>query len=234
VPYGALHYLPFHLLHDGERYLIEQHEVVILPAASMLAQRSPKCKAGALVLAHSGNGRLPQTLVEAEVVQHALGGHVLREHDARRTALDAPPCQVLHLAAHGEQRLDQPDLSYLALADGQLYADDLWQHDLSYELVTLSACETGRARVAPGDELIGLGQGLLYAGAGAVISSLWRVRDDAVVDVMDHLYRALREGVSKAAALQAAQRTVLARNPDLHPAFWGAWQLVGDAAPLRA
>jgi CHAT domain-containing protein len=49
----------------------------------------------------------------------------------------------------------------LALADGQLYADDLWQHDLSYELVTLSACETGRAHVVAGDELVGLGPGLL-------------------------------------------------------------------------
>ncbi len=233
VPYGALHYLPFHLLHNGATYVIEDHEVVILPAASMLGQRGPQRKGGALVLAHSGTGHLPQTLVEAEVVQHALGGTVLREHDARRAALDAPPCQVLHIAVHGEQRLDQPDLSYLALADGQLYADDLWQHDLSYELVTLSACETGRARVAPGDELVGLGQGLLYAGAGAVISSLWRVRDDAVVDVMDHMYRALREGVSKAAALQAAQRAVIHHAPHLHPAFWGAFKLVGDAAPLR-
>src|SRR4029079_15523985 len=33
VPYGSLHYLPFHLLHTGSAYLIEQNEGVILPAA---------------------------------------------------------------------------------------------------------------------------------------------------------------------------------------------------------
>ena len=45
VPYGPLHYLPFHLLHDGSKYLIEKHEVVILPAASLVTRavipRSP-------------------------------------------------------------------------------------------------------------------------------------------------------------------------------------------------
>ena len=35
VPYGALHYLPFHLLYDGLTYLIERHEVVILPGAGL-------------------------------------------------------------------------------------------------------------------------------------------------------------------------------------------------------
>jgi CHAT domain-containing protein len=234
VPYGALHYLPFHLLHTGTTYLIEQHELVILPAAGLLPQRGPRREPGALVLAHSSDGQLPQTLVEAEVVHQLMGGHMLCEGSVCRPVLETPPRQVLHIAVHGEQRLDQPDLSYLHLADGQLYADDLWQHDLSYELVTLSACETGRARVAAGDELIGLGQGLLYAGAGAVISSLWRVRDDSVVQLMEHLYSALRSGVSKAAALRGAQQAVLTAEPRLHPALWGAFQLVGDARPLSA
>lgn len=232
VPYGALHFVPFHLLHNGNGYLLEQHEVVIMPAAGMVLQPAPRRAPSALVLAHSRGGHLPHTQVEAEVVQHLLGGHVLREHEARRAALQTAPCQVLHVAAHGEQRLDHPDLSYVQLADGQVYADDLWQHDLSYELVTLSGCETGRARVAPGDELFGLGQGLLYAGAGAVIGSLWRVRDDAALHVMEHLYRALSTGVGKAAALRTAQQTVLHDDPRLHPAFWGAFQLVGSAAPL--
>jgi CHAT domain-containing protein len=232
VPYGALHYLPFHLLHTGAAYLLEQHELVILPAAGLLPQRGPHRPAGALVLAHSSNGQLPQTVVEADLVHRLLGGQVLYEEAARRTVLEAPPRQVLHVAVHGEQRRDHPDLSYLNLADGHVYADDLWQHDLSYELVTLSACETGRARVAAGDELVGLGHGLLYAGAGAVISSLWRVRDDSVVQLMEHLYAALSHGVAKAAALRDAQRSLLAAEPWLHPAFWGAFQLVGDAAPL--
>jgi CHAT domain-containing protein len=234
VPYGALHYLPFHLLHDGATYLIERHEVVVLPAAGLATRRGPARGGAALALAHSWDGRLPQTLVEAQAVQRMFGGTILAEERACRTALQAQPTQILHIAAHGEHRLDQPDLSYIQLADGQMYTDDLLQHDLSYELVTLSACETGRANVAGGDELIGLGRGFLYAGAGALITSLWRVSDDATVALMQRIYDSLRAGASKAAAIRNAQLAVLVEEPELHPAFWGGFQLVGDAGPLSS
>ena len=106
------------------------------------------------------------------------------------------------------------------------------QQDLSYELVTLSACETGRAQVAADEELIGIGRGLLYAGAGALLLSMWQVADSSTVALMDKLYRALRQGKSKAASLREAQKFFLAESPELHPAFWGAFQLIGDAGPL--
>ncbi len=140
--------------------------------------------------------------------------------------------QILHVATHGQHRLDQPDLSFLQLADGQLYADDVLQHDLSYELVTLSACETGRARVMASDDLIGIGRSFLFAGAGALVSSLWHVGDQATLGLMERMYAALYAGASKSAALQQAQMSILAENRELHPAFWGAFQLVGNADPL--
>jgi tetratricopeptide (TPR) repeat protein len=232
VPYGSLHYLPFHLLHSGAAYLIEQYEIVILPAAGLITRPAPVRPVGALVLAHSWDGRLPQTQAEAQVVQELFGGAVYYDGTARRTALRAAPAQVLHIVAHGEHRLDQPELSYIQLADGQLYTDDLLQLDLSYELVTLSACETGRSSVVAGDELIGLGRGVLYAGAGALIVSLWRVADAMTVDLMEHMYRNLHAGASKAAALRTAQCDALRAAPRPHPAFWGAFQLIGDASPF--
>ncbi|NTV65199.1 MAG: CHAT domain-containing protein, partial [Oscillochloris sp.] len=50
--------------------------------------------------------------------------------------------------------------------------------------------------------------------------------------LMDQLYQSLSNGASKAAALRAAQRALLAQHPNLHPAFWGGFQLVGDPQPL--
>lgn len=183
-------------------------------------------------MSHSWGGRLPHTISEARTVQSLFGGVLYTEEAATRTVLQAEPSQILHIATHGQHRLDQPDLSFLELADGQLYADDLLQQDLSYELVTLSACETGRAKVAADEELIGIGRGLLYSGAGALILSQWQVADSATITLMERLYGALRDGKSKAAALRGAQQSILADNPNLHPAFWGAFQLIGDARPL--
>lgn len=232
VPYGPLHYLPFHLLCDGASYLIEEYEVVILPAAGLTTRHGPRRQPGAMVLAHSWDGRLPQTRVEAEKVHELFPGKLCSDQAAERSVLQSPPCQILHIAAHGHHRLDHPDLSFIELSDGQLYTDDLLQQDLSYELVTLSACETGRANVSGGDELIGLGRGFLYAGAGALVLSLWKVNDATTTQLMEEMYKALRDGASKAAALREAQKTLLAEGDRLHPAFWGAFQLVGDPSPL--
>jgi CHAT domain-containing protein/tetratricopeptide (TPR) repeat protein len=232
VPYGALHYIPFHLLHDDSSYVLESYEVVILPAAALVTRGVTARRGGALAIAHSWNGRLPQTNAEARIVQHTFGGTLRHEVTATRDVFATPPTKVLHIAAHGEHRLDQPDLSYIQLADGQLYTDDLLQHDLSYELVTLSACETGRAHIASGDELIGVGRGFLYAGAATLITSLWSVADDITIELMERLYSALARGESKVAALQHAQQAVITTHPQLHPAYWGAFQLVGNAEPL--
>ena len=48
---------------------------------------------------------------------------------------------------------------------------------LNCALVTLSACESGRGSIVAGDEQIGLPRAFLYAGARAVLHSLWRIDD---------------------------------------------------------
>ena len=232
VPYGALHALPFQLLYDGSKYLIERYEIVNLPASGLVTRKGPKRTPGALVLAHSREGWLPYIYPEAEFVHQLFGGELSLDNAVRRSVLQRIPTQILHIAAHGEYRLDQPDLSYIQLADGQLYTDDVLQQDLSYELVTLSACETGRANVAANEELIGLGRGFLYAGAGALILSLWSVADQSTTNLMQRMYTALSKGESKSASLRQAQTSILAENRNLHPAYWGAFQLIGDDSAL--
>lgn len=232
VPYGTWHLFPFHLLYAGQKFLFEQFELSGLPAASLRTLAAPRRTPGALVLSHSAGGRLPHTHAEAEMVQKQWGGQWLDEAAATRAAFGQPPVQILHVAAHGHYRPDQPALSFLELADGQLYADDLFQHDLSYELVTLSACETGRVNVQGHDELIGLGRGFLFAGVGALLQSLWQVPDDTTVALMQAFYRELQSGAAKPAALQQAQRQQLAATGPAGLTEWGAFQLIGNPAPL--
>jgi CHAT domain-containing protein len=177
---------------------------------------------------------LPQTHEEAKFVHGLFGGQLSIDEAVKRSVLQNVPTQILHIAAHGEYRLDQPDLSYLQLADGQLYTDDVLQQDLSYELVTLSGCETGLANVASNEELIGLGRGFLYAGAGALILSLWSVADSSTARLMEQMYTALSKGESKSESLRHAQKFLSAADRNLHPAYWGAFQLIGDSSALSA
>ncbi len=233
IPFGFLHQVPFNILRDGGTYLIRTHEVVTLPSAALLSRSTPDRENGAMVLAHNWEGRLTHTIPEGEMVHRFMGGEFFVGEDSVRSRLQQRPRKVLHISTHGEHRIDQPDFAYIELSDGPVYTDDLLQCDLSYELVVLSACETGRAKVVAGDELIGLGRGFLYAGAGTLIASLWRVNETHTYALMETFYRELCGGRSKVGALQAAQCELLAHNENLHPAFWGAFQLIGDGKPLN-
>jgi CHAT domain-containing protein len=47
-PHGPLHYLPFQLLHDGEKYLIEEHTLNYVPSATILRYLANKSPIGPL------------------------------------------------------------------------------------------------------------------------------------------------------------------------------------------
>lgn len=236
VPYGPTHSVPFHALLDKEQYLFEAIEISVCPSSSLLglyAERPHRADASALVMAYTDGGRLPAVLAEARAVAALVPGECYVEEEATRATLASAAARhrVLHLAAHGEARLDNPTFAHLQLADGQLGMSDIFNLPLKGALVTLSACETGQSVVTGGDELIGLSRGFLYAGAATLVQSLWRVEDNSTAELMRHFYAGIRNGQPKGAALREAQRILLSTNGG-HPYYWAPFQLVGDPGPL--
>ena len=232
VPYGVTHAVPFHALHNGRGYLAERMETSVSPSSTLLriCAGRPRPEAHtALVMAYSDGGRLPHVLHEAEAVAAVMPGERYVEKAATRARLvaAAPRHGVIHLAAHGEARPDNPAFAHLKLADGQLSTADVFNLPLEGTLVTLSACETGRSVVRGGDELIGLSRGFLYAGVSALVQSLWRVEDGAAARLMARFYQALRDGTPRAAALREAQLALMDECGP-HPFLWAPFQLVGD------
>ncbi len=252
VPYGPLHKLPFHALHDGSRYLIEDFQVSYLPASNILvhlaARNSEQDSSSTgivvsaqppLVFGYSENGHLQRVHDEAKAVASLLNGHCYLEGEATIARLieQAPGSPIIHLATHGQSRLDAPNFSYVRLADGQLNAIDAFSLDLkACELVTLSGCETGLALSGGGDEQLGLGRAFLAAGATSLVMSLWPVEDNATNELMQRFYQNLLKGESKVEALRAAQYQLLQSTASgyTHPYFWAAFRLVGDVGPLKS
>ncbi len=250
VPYGMLHYLPFHCLFDGVQFLVERLDVSYLPAAALMdicQQRGRRIEANrvplkrSLVMALSDSGRLAFAVQEAQAVAKQLGAPCMLNEAATTTLLRqaGPGSPIVHIAAHGLSRLDAPNFSYIRLADHQLSTIEVFNLDLSScSLVTLSACETGRATVGGVDEVIGLGRGFLYAGAASLLPTLWKVDDASSAELMEMFYQALLSDYDKAAALAGAQRAFLARARTsirpyrVHPYFWAGFHLIGDPGPL--
>ncbi|HKF38471.1 MAG TPA: CHAT domain-containing protein [Ktedonobacteraceae bacterium] len=250
VPYGMLHYLPFHCLFDGVQFLVERLDVSYLPAAALMdicyergrrieASRVPLSRS--LVMALSDSGKLAFAVHEAQAVAKQLGAPCVLNEAATTTFLrqTGPASPIVHIAAHGLSRLDAPNFSYIKLADHQLSTIEVFNLDLSCcSLVTLSACETGRATVGGVDEVIGLGRGFLYAGAASLLPTLWKVDDASSAELMEMFYQALLSDYDKAAALAGAQRAFLARARTsirpyrVHPYFWAGFHLIGDPGPI--
>jgi CHAT domain-containing protein/tetratricopeptide (TPR) repeat protein len=126
--------------------------------------------------------------------------------------------RYLHIAAHGQANdslafesaliLSQDQLPTAqeltegaANVDGRLTAGEIlgnWK--LESDLVTLSACGSGRGSEGGGDGVLGFAQALLLAGSRSVCLSLWDVDDTATVLLMDRFYQNLlgkREGLAK-------------------------------------
>jgi CHAT domain-containing protein len=90
----------------------------------------------------------------------------------------------------------------------------------------LSACDTQLGKLSKGDDLVGLNRAFIYAGTPTVVASLWSVDDESTSLLMRSFYTHLKQGMSKAKALQAAQAETRKKYP--HPYYWAGFVLTGD------
>lgn len=231
VPHQVLHYVPFQALHNGSAYLIEEREVCCVPSAAVLRHclATPRHRIEHATLLGFSDQRNPRAREEVLALAGLFPGAnmLLDEQASRATVLQfAASSQVLHMACHGNFRMDNPAFSSLQLADGWLTVRDVYALDLNAcQLVTLSACETGVSYLAPGDEWIGLARGFFSAGSPSLVVSQWIVDDEATARLMLEFYSRLRAGDGPAAALRAAQCQLLKEKS--HPYFWAPFVVLG-------
>jgi CHAT domain-containing protein len=244
APDGALFAVPFHALHDGRSYLLERYEIAYIPSAGTLRwckenERRRRRAARALVVGYSGDDSLPYIQQEVEAVARAIpGAMVFTGDEASLVRLQACAAQstLLHLATHAIFRRDNPLFSALQLAGGDwLRVMDLYTLRLNGPLVTLSGCETGRHRLLGGD-LLGLSRGFFYAGASALVVSLWPVDDVSTAMLMGRFYSHLVAGETAASALRLAQLALCTMQAAgdgqqaqlyTHPFYWASFCLLG-------
>ena len=121
---------------------------------------------------------------------------------------------LLHIATHGYVDALRPRLSALALTregpagagSGVFGLPDILAARASARLVVLSACDTSRGRLLPGEGVLGPAQAFLQSGADSVIASYWRIDDAATAAFMQTFYtHLLGERLPIATALRRAQ-----------------------------
>ncbi|MBK7878154.1 MAG: CHAT domain-containing protein [Planctomycetes bacterium] len=124
----------------------------------------------------------------------------------------------------------------LGRAPGLITAEELAGLDLSScELAVLSACDTARGEIRrAGQGVASLQKALQIAGARSVITSLWKVPDEATKELMLDFYRRVWvEKQPKWKALWEAKRRLReAKDEQGNPKYslrdWAAWVLTGE------
>ena len=142
--------------------------------------------------------------------------------------------QYLHFATHGIVDEVRPELSQIYLAsnsateDGNLYTGEIYNLQLSADLVTLSACQTGLGKIYKGEGIVGLSRALLYAGANNMLVSLWSVADQSTANLMVSFYEKALGKYSYSEGLQMAKKEMVKQKNYAAPYYWAPFILIGQ------
>ncbi|HEX4955410.1 MAG TPA: CHAT domain-containing tetratricopeptide repeat protein [Thermoanaerobaculia bacterium] len=191
--------------------------------------------------------RLPASGREAEALADLVPlsqRWVVQGLEASRSTVlsaDLTRFRILHFATHSFTDPLHPELSGLVLSltdgrgqprDGLLRLQEIYDLPLNADLVTLSSCQSALGQPLRGEGLRSLAQAFFFAGARAVLASLWSVDDEATAHLMAYFYEALfRDGLSPQAALRRAQMRLREDPSFSHPADWAGFLVLGDDGP---
>lgn len=136
-----------------------------------------------------------------------------------------PNANIIHLATHGTP-------SSLAFTPsgkdwGFLGEGEIYQLNLTADLVVLSACETGLGEITT-DGVVGIASPFVGAEVPSVVISLWQVPDTTTSELMIDFYKNLQARQNKAQALRQAMLTTMKKYPE--PVNWAGFFLVGESS----
>ncbi len=245
IPQGELFFVPFVALQDSnDKYLIEQHTISTASAIGLLdgnpklTKVNPK-QGNALIV---GNPIMPLAPDGTQLVslpgagEEAIAiGSILKTTPLIGATADKNvvinkmrSASIIHFATHGlldKVRGDIPGA--IALTNGLLTSNEIFDLKLKASLVVLSACDTGKGDLS-GDGVIGLSRALAVAGVPSIAVSLWTVDDDSTKELMVEFYQNwYGKGMDKAQAMRQAMLTVMKTHAK--PSDWAAFTILGEA-----
>lgn len=190
---------------------------------------------------------LPETADEAKTVAALLNAPQesaplqLREQASRANVLKLNESELLDdyqyllFAMHGvlPGEVDHIVQSALVLSDDFLTMGDVFGLKLNADVVSLSACNTGRGTQVKGEGVVGLTRAFMFAGTPVVAVTLWSVESLSAKELDIGFFRALNNGMPPARALQAIKLQMIRGGYDplyRSPYYWAPFVVFGDGA----
>lgn len=189
-PTAGLHATPWGLLPA-----LAGVPVTVVPTASawLRARGSRARRRGRVLVAgpglESGGAEVPLVAARHPDAVVLTDGSATVEESLR--AMDG--AELVHVAAHGRFRADNPLFSALELVDGPLTVHDLERLRRAPRRFVLSACDSGVLVPVGANELLGLATALMSMGTAGILSSVAPVNDEATAELMVDVHAGLDE-----------------------------------------
>lgn len=240
-PDGPLYSLPFEALVQNGEYLIQQKQI----AYQDLLQRQEiswgdtvdQYVGFAPIFSASQRSLLPlkYSSLEMEALERYFhAASIFQNAEATRQLLAevGPHARVLHLSTHAQANaaLGQPGIEFF---DASLALPAVYGLRLNKPLVLLSACESSLGAYQQGEGVMSLTRGFNYAGAAAVVSTLWSVNERSTAEIVQRFYQFWNKNKNSSEALRAAKLAYL-EDPSIPeylktPYYWAGMVHWGQA-----
>ncbi|AEE50887.1 CHAT domain-containing protein [Haliscomenobacter hydrossis] len=151
-------------------------------------------------------------------------------------AKKAPHYSILHLATHASADSVR-NAAGVEFYERRAFLSDIYALPLHADLICLSACQSGLGEWRDGEGVMSLARAFAYAGSKGLVATLWSVNEASSSVLFQSFYTHLRQGMSKAAALNQAKQDYL-NNPAIPtfqktPYYWAALTYVGEDSVVR-
>jgi CHAT domain-containing protein/tetratricopeptide (TPR) repeat protein len=115
--------------------------------------------------------------------------------------------------------------------EGFLTMGDVFGLQLNADLVSLSACNTGRGSEVQGEGVMGLTRAFMYTGSPAVSVTLWSIESQSAMELDVGMFRNLAQKQGRAEALRQIKLALLRGDKGEQyrdPFFWAPLVIFGD------
>jgi CHAT domain-containing protein/tetratricopeptide (TPR) repeat protein len=252
---GLLRSVPMAALYDGQEFLVQKYAIATTPGLRLTSPKPldfQKLRTLSLGLTEAATvdgeefKALANVSDEVERVTKLFPGSkkLLNEQFTRRSLeqeLKQAVYPIIHIATHGHFGTI-PEDSFLVTGNNQKITITQLESDIRrfsggsepVELLALTACQTG---IGDDRATLGMAGMTVQAGVRSALASLWYVDDAFTQELVAKFYDNLRSSfedsatlspMSKAEALQEAQKALINQNKKIHPAQWAPFILIGN------
>ena len=138
---------------------------------------------------------------------------------------------------HGDGSYTQNNAEVLVSASDTLRVRDVYEMNLSNELVLMTACNSNSSRQYYSEGAVGnFSKAFRYSGVQSTLTTSWQIDEKSNAFIVQKMLKYLKDGLSKNDALWKAKHDYWNQSlsdEEFKPLYWASYVLTGNVSPVE-